>query len=151
MSYPFQPIQLSLNSIVAIGIPSFILALEPNHNRVQGRFIINVIRKSIPAALTIIVNIISVMIFTHLFHFSEEYASTICYPFNYIRGILFGTLIGIFLGGVIGLPKLFEIVVLTPFMFLFVGLLCLLDIPLFKMLTLLCEKKIFKYEERIVK
>ncbi len=167
MSYPFQPIQLSLNSLVAIGIPSFILALEPNHNRIQGTFIINVIRKSIPAALTIIVNIISVMIFTHLFHFSHDYASTmsvfllaftgflllfkICYPFNYIRGILFGSLIGIFLGGVIGFHKLFEMVFLTPFMLLFVALLCLLDIPLFKALTLLCEKKIFKYQERIVK
>lgn len=167
MSYPFQPIQLSLNSLVAIGIPSFILALEPNRNRIQGTFIINVIRKSIPAALTIIVNIISVMVFTHLFHFSHEYASTmsvfllaftgflllfkICYPFNYIRGILFGSLIGIFLGGVVGLHKLFEIVLLTPFMFLFVGLLCLLDIPLFKVLTVLCEKKIFKYQERIVR
>ncbi len=167
MSYPFQPIQLSLNSLVAIGIPSFILALEPNNNRIQGTFIINVIRKSIPAALTIIVNIISVMIFTHIFHLSHEYSSTmsvfllaftgflllfkICYPFNYIRGILFGSLIGIFLGGVIGLHKLFEIVLLTPFMFLFVGLLCLLDIPVFKILTILCEKKIFKYQERIVK
>lgn len=167
MSYPFQPIQLSLNSLVAIGIPSFVLALEPNHNRVQGKFIINVIGKSIPSALTIIVNIISVMVFTHLFHFTHEYASTmsvfllaftgfmllfkICYPFNAIRGILFGSLIGIFLGGVVGLHKLFEIVLLTPFMFLFVGLLCLLDIPLFKTLTILCEKKIFKYEERIVK
>ncbi len=166
-SYPFQPIQLSLNSIVTIGIPSFILALEPNHQRVQGIFIINVIRKSIPAALTIIVNIISVMVFSSLFFFSEEHTSTmamillafsgflllfkICYPFNYLRGILFGTLVGIFLGGAIGLNKLFEFVLLTPSMFLFVGILCLLDIPLFKTLTNLCEKKIFKYQERIVK
>lgn len=167
MSYPFQPIQLSLNSLVAIGIPSFILALEPNHNRVQGKFIINVIGKSIPAALTIIVNIISVMVFTHIFHFTHESASTmslfllaftgflllfkICYPFNAIRGILFGSLIGIFLGSVVGLSKLFEIVLLTPFMFLLIGLLCLLDIPLFKVLTHVSEKKIFKYEERIVR
>lgn len=166
-SYPFQPIQLSLNSVVAIGIPSFVLALEPNHDRICGIFIMNVIRKSIPAALTIIVNIISVMVFTSIFHFSEDYTSTmamcllafsgflllfkICYPFNYIRGFLFGALIGIFLGGVLGLNKLFELVLLTPFMFLFVGLICLLDIPLFNGLTLICEKKIFKYQERIVK
>ncbi len=167
MSYPFQPIQLSLNSIVTIGIPSFVLALEPNHNRVHGIFIINVIRKSIPAALTIIVNIISVIIFTSLFHFDADYVSTmsmillaftgflllfkICYPFNYLRGILYGTLIGIFLGGAIGLNKLFELVLLTPFQFLFVGLLCLLDILIFDVLTIICEKKIFKYQERIVR
>ncbi len=166
-SYPFQPIQLSLNSIVTIGIPSFILALEPNHNRIQGTFIINVIRKSIPAALTLIVNILSVMLFTSMFRFSDDYASTmssillaftgflllfkICIPFNYLRGILFGTLVGIFVGGAIGLNKLFDFVLLTPMMFLFVALLCLVDIPIFQMLTVLCEKKIFKYQERIVK
>lgn len=167
MNYPFQPIQLSLNSLVAIGIPSFILALEPNNSRIQGKFIINVIRKSIPAAFTIISNVISVMIFSWAFNFKSDYISTmamfllaftgfqllyrICSPFNYIRGILFGTLIGIFLGGTIGLKSLFDLVILTPFMFLFVILLCLLDIPFFNFLTELCEKKIFKYEERILR
>jgi cation-transporting ATPase E len=167
MNYPFQPIQLSLNSVVAIGIPSFILALEPNNNRIQGNFIINVIRKSIPAALTIVINVISVMIFSSVFKLSADYISTmaifllaftgfqllfrICYPFNHIRGILFGALIGIFLGGTIGLKSLFDLVTLTPFMFLFVALLCLLDIPLFNLLSELCEKKIFKYKERILR
>lgn len=167
MNYPFQPIQLSLNSIVAIGIPSFILALEPNSSRIQGKFIINVIRRSIPAALTIVVNVISVMIFSSMFNFESDYISTmaifllaftgfqllyrICYPFNYIRGVLFGTLIGIFLGGTVGLKSLFDFAVLTPFMFLFVVLLCLLDIPLFNALSELCEKKIFKYKERILR
>ena len=41
--YPFMPIQLSLISLVCIGIPSFILALEPNKERVKGKFIGNVI------------------------------------------------------------------------------------------------------------
>ena len=37
MSYPFQPIQLSLVSTLNIGIPAFILALEPNKERVKGK------------------------------------------------------------------------------------------------------------------
>lgn len=167
MNYPFQPIQLSLTNMVAIGIPSFILALEPNRDRIRGIFIINVIRKSIPAALTIIVNIVSIMIFSSMFHFSEDYISTmciilvaftgflllfkICYPFNYIRGIMYGSLIGIFIGSAVGLNKLFEFVLLTPVMFIFIGILCLLDIPLFKTLTHICEKKIFKHADRIVR
>jgi ATPase, P-type (transporting), HAD superfamily, subfamily IC len=167
MNYPFQPIQLSLNSIVAIGIPSFILALEPNNSMVQGKFIMNVIKKSIPAAFTIVVNVISVMIFASIFKLQNDYISTmamfllaftgfqllykICYPFNYIRGILFGGLTGIFLGGSIGLKSLFDLVILTPFMFLFVILLCMLDIPLFNTLSNVCEKKIFKYKERILR
>ena len=43
MPYPFMPIQLSLIALVCIGIPSFILALEPNKNMVKGKFIQNVI------------------------------------------------------------------------------------------------------------
>ena len=37
--YPFEPIQLTLISTVSIGMPSFFLALEPNHERVQGNFL----------------------------------------------------------------------------------------------------------------
>ncbi len=36
--YPFEPIQLSLISTVTIGIPSFVLALEPNKERIKGNF-----------------------------------------------------------------------------------------------------------------
>lgn len=167
MNYPFQPIQLSLTNMVAIGIPSFILALEPNHDRIRGVFIINVIRKSIPAALTIMVNIISSMIFASMFNINDDYISTMCiilvaftgflllfktcYPFNYIRGIMYGSLIGIFIGSAVGLNKLFEFVLLTPKMFVFIAILCLLDMPLFGTLTHICEKKIFKHADRIVR
>lgn len=49
--YPFQPIQMTLISAFTIGIPSFVLALEPNKDRIRGRFLENVIMKSIPSAL----------------------------------------------------------------------------------------------------
>ena len=41
--YPFEPIHLSLISVVTIGIPSFMLALEPNNDRIHGKFLKNVI------------------------------------------------------------------------------------------------------------
>lgn len=167
MDYPFIPIQLSLISVINIGIPSFILALEPNHNRVKGRFLTNVISKSIPAALTIVINIITVMVISYLLKVDEDYISTmsvilvaftgfvllfkVCYPFNYLRGALYGTLVGIFIGSAIGLSRLFELVLLTPFQFIFIAGLCILDIIIFRLLTQLCERKIFKYQERIVK
>lgn len=167
MDYPFIPIQLTLLGALTIGIPSFVLALEPNHNRVKGRFFINIIRKAIPAALTIVANVIGVIIIARLLSFSDDDISTmsvilvaftgfvllfrVCYPFNYLRGILFGSLIGVFLGSVIGFRKLLELVVLSPLQFGFIALLCLIDIAVFNLLTILCEKKIFKYEERIVK
>ena len=59
-SYPFIPIQLSLISVVTIGIPSFILALEPNKEKIQGHFMQNVIAKAIPTGLTVAINIFAI-------------------------------------------------------------------------------------------
>ena len=47
--YPFIPIQMSLISMAVIGLPSFVLALEPNHDRVKGNFLANVLARSLPA------------------------------------------------------------------------------------------------------
>ena len=52
--YPFIPIQMTLISTVTIGIPSFILALEPNRERIQGNLFKNIVSKSLPTALTIV-------------------------------------------------------------------------------------------------
>ena len=56
-AYPFVPIQLSLISTVTIGIPSFILALEPNKERIKGEFLKNVIARALPTGLTVALNI----------------------------------------------------------------------------------------------
>ena len=40
-------------------MPSFILALETNRDRLKGKFILNVIRMCIPAALTMTANILA--------------------------------------------------------------------------------------------
>ena len=34
--YPFLPVQMTLLSTAVIGVPSFVLALEPNHDRVRA-------------------------------------------------------------------------------------------------------------------
>ena len=46
-SYPLTPSQLTLMSLLAIGIPSLILALEPNENLVQGKFLRNAILRAL--------------------------------------------------------------------------------------------------------
>jgi cation-transporting ATPase E len=50
--YPFAPINLSLISALTIGVPSFFLAMEPNYERVQGRFLSSVLRRAFPGGLT---------------------------------------------------------------------------------------------------
>ena len=51
-SFPLAPSQFTLYNMMLIGAPSFVLALEPNRNIVRGRFILNVLRNALPAALT---------------------------------------------------------------------------------------------------
>lgn len=51
-TYPLEPSQISLISSFTIGIPGFLLALEPNRERIRGRFLKNVLLKALPAGLT---------------------------------------------------------------------------------------------------
>ena len=68
--YPFMPIQLTLTSVVTIGIPSFILALEPNKERIKGNFFFNVIKEAVPYSLTIVFNILIIMILSSILNFN---------------------------------------------------------------------------------
>ena len=112
-NYPFLPIHLSLMNLITIGAPSFVLALEPNHDRVKGNFLSNVIVKALPTALTVFstifimmilgselmldTNVISTMavILGTIIMFTLQYR--ISTPFNFTRKLLFGTMTFIFL------------------------------------------------------
>ena len=164
MGYPFQPIQLSLTSALTIGIPSFILALESNNKKIEGNFFINVLKKSIPSAVTIVLDVLIAMLFAHLFKFSSQETSTmaillvaftgfillfkLCYPFSKLRLLLYIALISIFVICIIFLRGFFDLVLLKPFMMLLFGSLCLLDIAIFTELSSLFDKKITKYEKK---
>lgn len=77
-SYPFVPVQLSLISVVTIGIPSFILALEPNNEKISGHFLKNIIANSLSTGIAIILNIF-VLTLLHKYNIiSNEYFSTLC-------------------------------------------------------------------------
>ena len=55
MSYPFSAKNLYLIEWFAIGIPSFFLALQPNRELVQGKFLPNVVKSVLPGALTVVI------------------------------------------------------------------------------------------------
>ena len=78
MPYPLLPLQLTLISATTIGIPSFVLALEPNHERIQGHFLRNVLRKALPGGLTDFVLLLGVELFALVFDLSSAQLSTIC-------------------------------------------------------------------------
>ena len=78
LAYPFKPLQLSLVSSVTIGIPSFILALEPNRELVRGRFLRNVLRAALPGGLTDFLLVFCAMGFGFAFDLPADTVGTIC-------------------------------------------------------------------------
>lgn len=87
--YPFQPIQMTLISAFTIGLPSFVLALEPNHDRITGHFLRNVIVRSIPGAIVDVLGILAFTIMGNLiFDLTYEEISTLCVLFISFVGVL---------------------------------------------------------------
>lgn len=76
-TYPFIPIQMTLINSLTIGIPAFILALEPNRSRVNGKFFINVVSKAIPSGITTVVNILLLVFVASLINLPNKETSTI--------------------------------------------------------------------------
>ena len=76
--YPFIPIQMSLLSTAVIGIPSFVLALEPNHERVRGNFLANVLARSLPASVAILAALFSELVVGRALSHSFDEISTVC-------------------------------------------------------------------------
>lgn len=112
LPYPFEPIQLTLISVVTIGIPSFVLALEPNYERIKGRFFENILRNSVPTAFTVLFQIIILSSLLALHIFSAKEISTLavfltaytgilllyklCVPFDWMRRLLWLGMIFLF-------------------------------------------------------
>lgn len=60
--YPFNPNQLLMIETFVIGIPSFILALQPNDDQIKGDFIPQVLKNAIPSAVIMLLNVTLVLI-----------------------------------------------------------------------------------------
>lgn len=63
LTYPLAPKQYLPLEMFIIGIPSFFLAFLPNDNPVQGKFLVNLFKNSLPGALTLIINTAAVYVF----------------------------------------------------------------------------------------
>ena len=75
-AYPFVPIQMSLIGSVTIGLPSFLLALEPNQEKIKKGFLRNVLVKALPAGLSVVIMIFILAIMNKNGIISEgQYAS----------------------------------------------------------------------------
>ena len=86
--YPFAPINLSLISALTIGVPSFFLALEPNYERVQGRFIVSVLRQAFPGGLTNILMVVTAQIVLGILSAPMAQVQTVCTAILAVTGLL---------------------------------------------------------------
>jgi cation-transporting ATPase E len=70
--YPFEPVQMLIIETFIIGVPSFIIALQPNDKRFTGVFIWNVLKNVLPGALIIIANLLAVFWVSSAFNLLNE-------------------------------------------------------------------------------
>ena len=111
IDYPMEPSQVSLISMFTIGIPGFFLAMQPNTNRIEGRFITNVVVAALPAGITDAIMVGALVIFGRVFGVNSTDISTastlllaivglmilyrICKPLNALRtAVLIGSAAG---------------------------------------------------------
>ena len=73
---------------LTIGVPSFVLAMEPNHNRVTGRFLPNVLFRALPAAMTDLLLILGVLLFYAVLPLPQEGIKTVATGVMGVVGLL---------------------------------------------------------------
>ena len=76
LQYPLQPSQITLISAFTIGIPSFVLALEPNHRKIKGNFLANVFKMAAPAGITVFLSVSALLVFGDVMKIEQASLST---------------------------------------------------------------------------
>lgn len=126
---PFEPIQMTLVNAFTIGIPSFILALEPNKNRIKGSFFNNIVKSSLPGGLASVISVFLVIISETVLQISYEQYVTLavsvvsvmglmvlfekCLPFDKLRVALFIIMVAGLTIGILCFRSLFSLTVFT--------------------------------------
>ncbi len=164
MTYPLEPSQVSLIGMFTIGIPGFLLALEPNKNRIEGNFMKNVLIKAFPAGLTDVIAVGALVVCGKAFALPKSDIATaatmllaivgfmilgkISKPFNSMKyGILAINIVGLLFCGVF-LGNLFAISEMSPIVILIMIVFAFAAESLFRYLTLMTEKIRKVYSER---
>ena len=86
--YPLIPIHMTMISALTIGIPSFFLALEPNYERVNGKFLPTVLRRALPGGITNILAVLMAQAFGVVLGLPDGEAATVCVSILSVVGLL---------------------------------------------------------------
>lgn len=156
INYPFEPIQLTLIGSLSIGLPSLILALEPNINRVKGSFLGNVLRMAIPGGLLVVTNVIAAEVMGLVTFAGVEQRCTmavyalaiaaaiqlykVCMPFNRIRRVMYITFVSIFIFAAIFIKDFFSLTPIRFYHWVVMGIIAIGAMILYVTYSILVEK-----------
>lgn len=154
--YPFSPIQLTLISGLAIGIPSFLLALEPNHNIVKGSFLKNVMKNAFPGGVSVALSILMLVFASKIYSVDVLSMSSmatiltgaiaflvlikVCFPLNKSRFVMCSLLIGAFIFALAMLSDLFLIIQLELKYYIIIVAIFAIAVCIFTLITLAMSK-----------
>ena len=127
MPYPFQSFNLTLIAALTIGVPGFFLAMEPNYERVRGRFLPTVLRQALPGGLTNVIVVVLAHLTMIAFGLPLTDSATVCtavlavvgmlvlykvsVPFDNFRKIIWGAMAVALLGSFLLLGSFFELTI----------------------------------------
>lgn len=154
-TYPFSPIQFTLLELFVIGLPSFFLALQPNTNKIQGRFLVNIAKSTLPAGVCLVASTITMYIYQMFTGISTEVLVTLsslallvigfmvlfkmCKPFNWFKTLMYFACLGLTITAVVVLYDLFKYVPLPYQDVLFLIIVCQTSYPIYLVLNKLAE------------
>lgn len=154
-TYPFSPIQFTLLELFVIGLPSFFLALQPNTNKIQGRFLVNIAKSTLPAGLCLVASTITMYIYQMFTGISTEVLVTLsslallvigfmalfrmCKPFNWFKTLMYFACLGLTVTAVVVLYDLFKYAPLPYPDILFLIIVCQAAYPLYFVFNKLAE------------
>ena len=132
--YPFEPIHLTLIGLTTTGIPSIILGLQPNHERVRGHFLRNVLTTAAPCGITIALAVLIAVVCGQAFDIAQNQVEAmcvlftggailillfyVCHPWTPVRVVLFGSMTFLFFLGYFFFNDFFSIERFAPSSFL---------------------------------
>ena len=165
-TYPLEPAQVSLISMFTIGIPGFLLALEPNKDRIKGHFLTNVLIKALPGGLTDVIAVAALVVCGTVFSIPEDSIGTIATlvlavvgfmilvkisePFNTMKYVvIILNIVGLVIAG-FGFKKLFAMTDLSSICILLMVVFGFAAESMFRYLTTVTEK-IYKHWARFKK
>lgn len=162
LSYPFTPLQLSLISGLAIGIPSFCLTLEQSSSQLSDGFLKHVISIALPCALTMIIYMLGITFLGYLLNFDAIMLSTyyylvaafisflvvfiVCIPFTKIRFLMWLSVTILFYSIVLLIPDFFGIYHFIDLRVIWVVPICISSIFVLKSIKKIIDNIYHLYE-----